>query len=90
MKIVEGTIDNFKQEVLKSDKPVLVDFNAEWCPPCQALHPTLEELSKESDDFNMSWFNTILNSSRSRNALRERCRNLLIEYQLRHTYLKYK
>lgn len=36
---------------------------------------------KESDDFNMSWFNTILNSSRSRNALRERCRNLLIEYQ---------
>ncbi len=51
MKIVEGTIDNFKQEVLKSDKPVLVDFNAEWCPPCQALHPTLEELSEETDDF---------------------------------------
>ncbi len=51
MKIVEGTIDNFKQEVIKSDKPVLVDFNAEWCPPCQALHPTLEELSEESDDF---------------------------------------
>jgi thioredoxin 1 len=51
MKIVEGTIDNFKQEVLKSDKPVLVDFNAAWCPPCQALHPTLEELSEESDDF---------------------------------------
>lgn len=37
---------------------------------------------KESDDFNMSWFNTILNSSCSRNALKERCRNLLIEYQL--------
>ena len=37
--------------MLKSDKPVLVDFNAEWCPPCQALHPILEELAEERDDF---------------------------------------
>ena len=36
---------------------------------------------KESDDFNMSWFNTIINSSHSRNELKEKCRNLLIEYQ---------
>ena len=51
MKIIEGTKDNFKKEVLQSKKTVLVDFNAEWCPPCQALHPILEELAEENDDF---------------------------------------
>ena len=51
MSIIEGTNENFEQEVLKSDKPVLVDFNATWCPPCQALHPTLEAMADESDDY---------------------------------------
>ena len=51
MSIIIGTNENFKQEVLESEMPVLVDFNAEWCPPCQALHPILEELAGERDDF---------------------------------------
>jgi len=39
--------NNFEAEVLKSDVPVLVDFYADWCGPCQALLPTIEELSSE-------------------------------------------
>ncbi len=51
MNIVIGTKDNFKAEVLESKEPVLVDFSATWCPPCQALHPTLEEMAEESDKY---------------------------------------
>jgi len=51
MKIITGTNENFRQEVLESDLPVLVDFNASWCPPCQALHPVLEEMANDSDEY---------------------------------------
>lgn len=41
------TKDNFDNEVLKSNLPVLVDFWAEWCPPCKMIAPMIDELSTE-------------------------------------------
>ena len=46
MAIINVTSANFEAEVLKSDVPVLVDFNAQWCGPCSMLKPTLEALAE--------------------------------------------
>lgn len=43
------TKDNFEQEVLKSDVPVLVDFWATWCGPCQMVGPILSEIAEENE-----------------------------------------
>ena len=45
--VKEFTDQNFENEVLKSDQPVLVDFWAEWCMPCRMLTPTIEKLAKD-------------------------------------------
>lgn len=43
------TMQNFEEEVLKSDKPVLLDFWATWCGPCQMIAPIIEEIASEAD-----------------------------------------
>lgn len=45
--IITLTQENFETEVIQSSKPVLVDFYASWCRPCQMLRPVIEELAKE-------------------------------------------
>ena len=50
MAVVKLTTENFDQEVMQADQPVLVDFYADWCGPCQMQAPILEELAKERDD----------------------------------------
>jgi len=44
------TVDNFEKEVLKSDKPVLVDFWAAWCMPCKMIGPIISEIAEAHSD----------------------------------------
>lgn len=50
MKEIKITVENFEREVLKSDKPVLIDFWATWCGPCRMISPIIEEIANENED----------------------------------------
>ncbi len=51
MSTIKLSEKNFEEEVLKSDKPVLLDFWASWCGPCKMLSPVIDELSEEHPEY---------------------------------------
>ncbi len=62
-KPIEVNDGNFNEEVLKSDKPVLVDFWAEWCGPCRMVGPVVEEIATEYDSVKVCKLNVDDNQS---------------------------
>ena len=54
---VNITKNNFEEEVLKSDKPVLIDFWATWCGPCRMIAPVIEEIASERSDIKVGKVN---------------------------------
>ena len=50
MSVIKLTKDNFEEEVMKSDKPVLIDFYATWCGPCRMVSPIVDEIAEETSD----------------------------------------
>ena len=50
MEVLKIKSESFEEEVLKSEKPVLVDFYADWCGPCKMLSPVIEQIARENDD----------------------------------------
>ena len=50
MTLTKVTKETFKEEVINSEKAVLIDFYADWCGPCKMLSPVIEQIAKERDD----------------------------------------
>ena len=57
MKVLHINKDNFHNEVLNSDKPVLLDFFASWCGPCRMVGPILDEIAEEREDIKVCKIN---------------------------------
>lgn len=57
MAVLHLTKENFESEVMQSDKPVFIDFWADWCGPCQMVAPVIEEISNEVTDVKIAKVN---------------------------------
>lgn len=57
MGVLSLTKDNYQQEVMQNDKPVLIDFWAGWCGPCQMLSPVVDEVANEREDIKVAKIN---------------------------------
>ena len=57
MAVIKITKENFEQEVLKSEIPVLLDFYADWCGPCRMVGPIVEEIAEENGNIKVGKIN---------------------------------
>lgn len=57
MSVVVITKENFESEVIKSEKPVLIDFWASWCGPCMMVSPLVDEIAEENPDIKVGKIN---------------------------------
>lgn len=57
MSVLHITKENFQEEVLNSDCPVLIDFWATWCGPCRMIAPVIEEIAQEREDIKVCKIN---------------------------------